>query len=130
MVNFAKDAGIDIIITDSDGYVEELIPLIVETGVTGMYPFERAAGNDLLRIRKNFPDFQLIGGFDKRVLFADSSKDKIDAELAITVQLLKSGKYIPHMDHFVSPDCTWPNFTYYRQALNSIIDEYQLTVSC
>jgi hypothetical protein len=122
MVNFAKDAGIDIIITDSDGYVEELIPLIVETGVTGMYPFERAAGNDLLRIRKNFPDFQLIGGFDKRALFADSGKDRIDAELAITAQLLKSGKYIPHMDHFVSPDCTWANFTYYRQALNAIID--------
>jgi uroporphyrinogen decarboxylase len=124
MVNFAKDAGIDIVITDSDGYVEDLIPLIVETGVTGMYPFERAAGNDLLRIRKNFPDFQLIGGFDKRVLFADSGKDKIDAELAITVQLLKSGKYIPHMDHFVSPDCTWANFTYYRQALNTIIERF------
>ena len=78
MVNFAKEAKVDIVITDSDGYVEDLIPLIVETGVTGMYPFERAAGNDMLRIRKNFPDFQLIGGFDKRVLFADSSKDKID----------------------------------------------------
>jgi hypothetical protein len=122
LVDFAKDAGIDIIITDSDGYVEELIPLIVETGVTGMYPFERASGNDLIRIRKNFPDFQLIGGFDKRVLFADSGKDKIDAELAITARLLKSGRYIPHTDHFVSPDCTWKNFTYYRQALNSIID--------
>jgi hypothetical protein len=123
MVDFAKKAGIDIVITDSDGYVEELIPLIVETGVTGMYPFERAAGNDLLRIRKDFPDFQLIGGFDKRVLFAGSGKDKIDSELAITKQLLKSGKYIPHMDHFVSPDCTWANFTYYRKALNSIIDD-------
>lgn len=122
MVNFAKDTGIDIIITDSDGYVEDLIPLIVETGVTGMYPFERASGNDLLRIRKNFPDFQLIGGFDKRVLFAESDKDKIDAELAITAELLKSGRFIPHMDHFVSPDCTWANFTYYRQTLNSIID--------
>jgi len=123
MVDFAKHAGIDIVITDSDGYVEDLIPLIVETGVTGMYPFERAAGNDLLRIRKNFPDFQLIGGFDKRVLFAGSSKDKIDAELEITARLLKSGKYIPHIDHFVSPDCTWENFAYYRKALNSIIDD-------
>jgi len=122
MVNFAKDAGIDIIITDSDGYVEELVPLIAETGVTGMYPFERAAGNDMLRIRKNFPDFQLIGGIDKRVLFADSGKERIDAELAIAAQLLKSGRYIPHIDHFVSQDCIWKNFTYYRKALNSIID--------
>ena len=34
--------------------------------VTGMYPFERAAGNDLLRIREAFPGFQILGGFDKR----------------------------------------------------------------
>jgi uroporphyrinogen decarboxylase len=122
MVNFAKDAGIDIILTDSDGYVEDIIPLIVETGVTGMYPFERAAGNDLLRIRKNFPDFQLIGGIDKRVLFAGSTNEKIDLELSIVKELLKGGRFIPHIDHFVSQDCTWGNFTYYRNRLNGIID--------
>jgi len=122
IVNFAKEAGIDIILTDSDGYVEDLIPLIVETGVTGMYPFERAAGNDMLRIRKNFPDFQLMGGIDKRVLFEGSTRAKIDAELSIAAELLKKGRYIPHIDHFVSQDCTWDNFTYYRNALNKIID--------
>jgi len=124
MVNFAKDAGVDIVLTDSDGYVEDLIPLIVETGVTGMYPFERAAGNDMLRIRKNFPDFQLMGGIDKKVLFENSTKEKIDNELEIVKQLLKSGRYIPHIDHFVSQDCTWENFTYYRLKLNSIIEDF------
>ena len=122
MVNFAKEMGIDIIITDSDGYVEDIIPLIVETGVTGMYPFEKAAGNDLLRIRKNFPDFQIIGGIDKRVLFAGSTNEKIDLELSIVKELLKGGRYIPHIDHFVSQDCIWRNFTYYRNSLNGIID--------
>ena len=124
MVSFAKEAGIDIVLTDSDGFVEDLIPLIVETGVTGMYPFERAAGNDLVRIRKNFPDFQLMGGIDKRVLFADSNKQRIDNELSIVEYLLKSGRYIPHIDHFVSQDCTWENFTYYRKKLNLIIDNF------
>jgi uroporphyrinogen decarboxylase len=126
MVNFARGAGIDIVLTDSDGYVEDLIPLIVETGVTGMYPFERAAGNDLLRIRKNFPGFQLIGGIDKRILFSDSGTDKIDGELEIVEALLKQGRYIPHIDHFVSQDCTWQNFIYYRNRLNKIIDSHNL----
>ncbi len=124
IVSFAKDMGIDIILTDSDGYVEDLIPLIVETGVTGMYPFERAAGNDLLRIRKNFTNFQLIGGIDKRILFKDSNKKKIDDELDIVQKLLKDGRYIPHIDHFVSMDCTWENFKYYRTKLNEIIDSF------
>jgi len=124
MVSFAKDMNIDIILTDSDGYVEDLIPLIVETGVTGMYPFERAAGNDLLRIRKKFPGFQLLGGIDKRVLFGDSNRAKIDEELSVAVELLKKGRYIPHIDHFVSQDCTWENFSYYRKELNRIIDRF------
>lgn len=124
MVNFAKEAGVDIIITDSDGYVEELIPLIIETGVTGMYPFERAAGNDLLRIREAYPDFQIMGGFDKRTMFAGGGKAAIDKELAIIKEMLKKGRYIPHTDHFVSEDCTYENFTYYRNRLNEIIDEF------
>jgi hypothetical protein len=122
MVGFAREAGVDIVLTDSDGYVEELIPLIVETGVTGMYPFERAAGNDLLRIRRAFPAFQILGGFDKRVLFEGSSRGAIDAELEVMRELLARGRFIPHVDHFVSQDCTWENFAYYRKQLNEIID--------
>jgi hypothetical protein len=123
MVDFARQVGVDIVLTDSDGYVEELIPLLVETGVTGMYPFERAAGNDLQRIREAFPRFQVLGGFDKRVLFAGSTREAIDAELEITRAVLAGGRYIPHVDHFVSQDCTWENFSYYRRRLNRIIDE-------
>jgi hypothetical protein len=122
MVGFAREVGVEVVLTDSDGYVEDLIPLIVETGVTGMYPFERAAGNDLLRIRKAFPAFQILGGFDKRVLFEAATREQIDAELAITAAMLGKGRYIPHVDHFVSQDCTWEHFSYYRRRLNEIID--------
>ena len=124
MVGFALESGVDIILTDSDGYVEDLIPLIAETGVTGMYPFERAAGNDLLRIREAFPEFQILGGFDKRALFSTGGKQAIDEELEIIKELLKKGRYIPHLDHFASPDCTWENFSYYRKKLNAIIDSF------
>jgi uroporphyrinogen decarboxylase len=114
-----------VVLTDSDGYVEELLPLIVETGVTGMYPFERAAGNDLLRIREAFPAFQVLGGFDKRVLFERSTTAAIDGELAVAQEMLRRGRYIPHVDHFVSQDCTWGHFSYYRRALNRIIEQLQ-----
>jgi uroporphyrinogen decarboxylase len=126
MVGFARESGVDVVLTDSDGYVEELIPLIVETGVTGMYPFERAAGNNLLRIREAFPAFQILGGFDKRVLFEGSTPAAIEAELAVTEAMLRQGRFIPHVDHFVSQDCTWENFSYYRRRLNEIIDRRNL----
>ena len=122
LVGFAREQRVDVVLTDSDGCVGELIPLIVETGVTGMYPFERAAGNDLLAIRRSFPEFQILGGFDKRVLFEGSSKAAIDAELDLAQAMLRQGRFIPHVDHFVSQDCTWENFSYYRRRLNRIID--------
>ncbi|MCL5071072.1 MAG: hypothetical protein M1308_09270 [Actinobacteria bacterium] len=126
IVSFARETGIDIVLTDSDGYVEDLLPLIVETGVTGMYPFERAAGNNMERIRENYPYFQLMGGIDKRILFKDFTKEKIDEELKIIKKILKKGRYIPHIDHSISMDCTWENFKYYRQKLNKIIDDFNI----
>lgn len=123
LIDFVKSKGIDIILVDTDGYVEELIPLMIETGVTGMYPFERACENNLLRIRKKYPNFQMLGGIDKRVLFKDSNLRKIQDELKLIRTLLETGRYIPHIDHFVSVDCTWPNFLYYRNNLNSLIDD-------
>ena len=123
LVNHVKELGAEVILTDSDGYVESLLPLIIETEITGMYPFERAAGNDMLRIRENFPDFQILGGIDKRILFKNASEKDIDDELAIAESMLAKGRYIPHIDHFVSEDCTWPLFQYYRSRLNQLIGE-------
>jgi hypothetical protein len=117
-----KELGADVILTDSDGYVEKLLPLIVETGITGMYPFERAAGNDILLIRESFPEFQMLGGIDKRILFKNAVIEEIDNELDVVKRMLERGRYIPHIDHFVSEDCTWPLFKYYRNRLNEMIE--------
>ncbi|MCE5330458.1 hypothetical protein LLG07_09050, partial [bacterium] len=69
-------------------------------------------------------DFQIMGGFDKRTMFAGGGKAEIDKELEIVKEMLKKGRYIPHTDHFVSEDCTYENFSYYRQKLNEIIDNF------
>ena len=122
LISFCGDVGIDILLIHTDGFIEELIPLLIETRVTRMYPFERVVENDLLRIRKNFPDFQIIDGIDKRVLFKDSSKKKIDEELEITEKMLDMVGYIPHIDHLLLSDRTWENFSYYRKKLNHMID--------
>lgn len=122
--NFIKSKGIKKIFVDTDGNVEELIPLFIEAGVNMMYPFERQAGNDLLEIRKKYPNFVIIGGFDKNTLY--KGKDYIDKELEITGQLVKGGGYIPHGDHLIPQNVSWENFKYYREKLNSIIDNTKI----
>ncbi|MGM0366372.1 MAG: uroporphyrinogen decarboxylase family protein [Actinomycetota bacterium] len=119
-IDFLKQYRIENIFVDCDGKIEELIPLWIDAGVTGIFPIE--AVNDIAQVREAYPGLKLLGGFDKKLLFEGSSQEKIDAKLKETKQLMLGGGYIPHVDHAVSADCTWSNFKYYRQKLNDIID--------
>jgi hypothetical protein len=122
IIDFFKQHGVKNIHVDSDGYVEDLIPLWERLGINGLFPFEIRAGNDLLRIRKNHPRFRILGGVDKSIMTVENAKHSIDAELEKIKELLKYGGYQPHIDHHVSDDVRWDNFKYYRQNLNDIID--------
>lgn len=121
LIDFLKQYRIKNIFVDCDGLIGELIPLWLEAGVTGLFPFE--AVNDIVQIRQEYPSLKMMGGFNKKVLFADSSKQKIDDELDRVFSVMKLGGYIPHIDHAVSEDVTWENFKYYRERLNNLIDE-------
>jgi uroporphyrinogen decarboxylase len=122
IIDFLRQHGVENIHVDSDGYIGELIPLWVELGVTGLFPVERKAGNDLLKIRERFPRLQLLGGVDKRILESGRAEREIDRELAIVRQVLAQGGYVPHIDHHVPDDSVWENFKLYREKLNAIID--------
>ncbi|MBM3136355.1 MAG: hypothetical protein FJZ89_13960 [Chloroflexi bacterium] len=117
---FFREHGIKVILVDTDGNCTSLLPLFIEGGVTGLYPFEVNAGMDVVAVRQAFPHLQILGGIDKLQLAAGPAA--IDAELAARVPaLLRSGGYIPYVDHLVPPDVSWDNFRYYRQRLNEMI---------
>ncbi len=121
LIDFLKQHEIKNIFVDCDGLIDELIPLWIETGVTGLFPFE--AVNDIVAVRNKYPALKMMGGFNKKVLFEGSTKQEIDRELARVFTVMKTGGYIPHIDHAVSEDVTWENFKYYRHNLNSLIDK-------
>ncbi len=123
IIDFLKQYGIQNIHVDSDGYIEKLIPLWSEVGVTGIFPFEIQAGNDLLNIRERFPRLQMLGGVDKRILTVDKKETDIDKELGKVKIIIRTGGYIPHMDHHIPDDACWKNFKYYRTKLNEIIEK-------
>jgi len=62
-------SGIDIIFVDSDGNVNELIPLWLECDINYIWPLEVAAGNDAVALRKQYGKDLILGGnIDKRAL--------------------------------------------------------------
>ncbi|MBK7710716.1 MAG: hypothetical protein IPJ37_07070 [Bacteroidales bacterium] len=63
--DFLKARGVKIILLDTDGDCNELIPVFMEAGVTGMYPFETHSGMDIVKVRKQYPKLQMMGGIPK-----------------------------------------------------------------
>ncbi|MCO6452799.1 MAG: hypothetical protein J5I90_18600 [Caldilineales bacterium] len=120
ITDFLKGKGVDIILVDTDGNIEALIPQFLETGVTGMYPMETSAGMDVVKLRKQYPRFQMMGGVPKYDMALGPAR--IEEFLAPVSELLKHGGYVPHGDHCISPGVSWEQFKYYRNRLNDIID--------
>jgi len=124
IIGFLKGRGVRHFIVDSDGFVEDLVPLLERVGVTGMLPFERQAGNDLRRIRRDHPRLQMMGGFNKALLRdGNANRDAdLEAELAMIAELVPLGGYIPFADHFIPPDVSLESFTRYRKGLERVIE--------
>jgi uroporphyrinogen decarboxylase len=115
--------GVDVIMLDSDGHVDELVPLWLEAGINCIYPFEVAAGEDIVAMRKKYPrDLLIWGGIDKRALAKD--KRAIEDEVYSKVPfMLEHGGYIPGIDHAVPHDVSYQNYLYYRELITKLCEK-------
>jgi uroporphyrinogen decarboxylase len=120
LTSFLKEHGVEIIFVDTDGECFDLIPLFVESGVTGMYPIEVSCGMDLEKVRRTFPRLRLMGGIPKSEI--RHGGDRIDEILKPVEETLKYGGYIPFGDHLIPPEIPWEEFTYYRKKLNGMLE--------
>jgi hypothetical protein len=118
--SFLKSHGVDLIFVDTDGDCMDIIPLFIEGGATGMFPFEAHCGMDIVKVRREFPQLALMGGIPKSEIV--HGPQRIDEILAPVEAVLKTGGYIPFGDHFIPPEVPWDGFTYYRTRLNDLID--------
>lgn len=116
-VGQAQAAGVPVIFMDSDGQIEELIPIWIEAGINACGPIEVAAGNDIAVFRKQFgKSMAYIGGIDKRAIAAGGAV--MEAEVKrVVLPLRKQGGFVPGCDHGVPPDISWPNFIAYTRLL-------------
>lgn len=54
VVELLRSKGVDALILDCDGNCEELIPIWLDCGINALYPIERAAGMDGIKLRKKY----------------------------------------------------------------------------
>jgi uroporphyrinogen decarboxylase len=116
VIEFYKSYGhrVRYVCIDTDGNPELLLGMMMDAGVDAVWPLERAAGQDPVRLRNKFGrSLRLWGGVDKRVLAQGPAA--IDAHLRALAALVQEGGYIPTVDHTVPPDVSWDDFSYYME---------------
>jgi Uroporphyrinogen decarboxylase (URO-D) len=123
-----RSSGCDVIYLDSDGDINQLIPLWLDVGINFFWPLECAAGMDPFALRKKYGRNVILGGgIDKREMMKD--KATLKREVASKVpRLAETGPYFPSLDHCVPVDMPFDNFCYYVSLLREIRGDEALDI--
>jgi len=98
----------------SCGFIEPLLPGMVEAGIDGLQVIEVKAGMDLLRIYRNYGEkIALMGGIDVRALYSND-REVIDKELLSKIPIVKEGcAYFLHSDHSIPKTVDYETYCYF-----------------
>jgi len=114
--DWLRGRGIKHIWLDSDGDIRDLIPIWLDAGINGIWPFEVQAGMDVVEVRKVYGhDLAMGGGIDKRAVAQGGEAMRREVDRVMPV--FEDGGYIPELDHSAPPDISWPKFCDYISYL-------------
>ncbi|MCL2664033.1 MAG: hypothetical protein FWE82_00325 [Defluviitaleaceae bacterium] len=115
LVGFAKERGLPVVM-HSCGFVEPLLPGMVEAGIDCLNVIEVKAGMDLLRIYKNFGDrLSFMGGIDVRTLYSND-RAVIDNELETKIPVVKQNYgFCLHSDHSIPETVHYETLKYFYE---------------
>lgn len=111
--------GVDIIMVDCDGCIDDLVPCWLEAGVNCMFPIEVGTwGANIARWRERYGKAVIgVGGVEKFKLSLD--RTAIDAEVERLKPLVELGGYIPCPDHRIPPNVPLDNMRYYVEKMRA-----------
>ncbi|MCY3022973.1 MAG: hypothetical protein NTW87_28685 [Planctomycetota bacterium] len=114
-VGFAKSKGLPVIM-HSCGYIEPLLPGMIEAGIDCLQVIEVKAGMDLLKLYRTYGDhLSFMGGIDVRVLYTND-KAQIDAELKAKIPVvMKHNGYVLHSDHSIPDTVHYDSYRHFVQ---------------
>ena len=103
-------------IIDSDGDITQMVPWLAGVDVHGFLPLERQAGVDGALLHRQFPDLQIIGHFDKMTM--PMGEAAMRAEFERLLPLMRTGGFIPSVDHQTPPGVSLELYRIYLRLLN------------
>ncbi len=104
--------GIDLWYTDCDGDVRPILPVLLDSGINCLFPFEVNCCTHPGKLLDQYEGrLHIMGGVDKLQLRAGKKETK--EYLESLAPYVERGGYIPFCDHRCPPDVTPENYLYY-----------------
>jgi hypothetical protein len=104
-------------LVDTDGDVTLLVPWLEELGIRGVLPLERQAGVDGMALRRRYPRLLMVGHFDKMTM--NRGEEAMRAEFDRLVPLMRTGGFIPSVDHQTPPGVSLEQYRVYLRLLEA-----------
>jgi hypothetical protein len=117
---FARENGV-VSMLDSDGDMTSMIPWFLDSGIDAICPLERQANVDASYIRQEYPDLIMLGGYDKMVM--NKGEVAMRAEFERLLPVMKSGRYIPSVDHQTPPGVSLEDYKLYVKLLKEYCEK-------
>jgi uroporphyrinogen decarboxylase len=120
MTDFFHANGVDKVLMDSDGKIDQLIPNWLDSGIDILFPVEVGVwGQDPVQLRRQFgKNLRMMGGFDKHLI--PKGEQAIRESLLRLKPLVEEGGYIPLPDHLIPPHCSWEQFRTYVKVFKQV----------
>ena len=115
MIDFYHKMGVKYVLMDSDGKIDDLLPLWLDSGFDIIFPIEVGTwkANPVALRKKYGKQMRMMGGVDKHVV--PLGEKAIRSELEPLKGIVDEGGFIPMPDHRIPPDCSLSQFqTYIR----------------
>jgi hypothetical protein len=122
LLRFYKENGVAFSMMDSDGKVDQFIPLWRESGFDIIFPIEVGTWKaSPVALREKFgADLKMLGGVDKHVI--SQGEDAIRAHLLTLKPAVDQGGYLPIPDHRIPPECSLEDFKTYLRVFNEVFN--------
>ena len=114
IVPLLRENGVRIFV-DTDGDVTDAVTWFTGVGVEGILPLERQAGVDVGLFRQRHPKLLMLGAFDKMTM--NKGESVMRAEFERLLPTMRSGGFIPSVDHQTPPGVSYEQYQTYLKLL-------------
>ena len=121
LTSFLRKNKIDRIMVDSDGNINPMIDLFVESGITGLWPLEVNCNMNAIEIKKKYGNkLFLLGNLDKMELAkgGEAMRREVDSKVPT---LKEMGGYVPGADHLIHVEFSLEKFREYTDYMKKLL---------